>query len=377
MGYVIAINIFNRQKTRTFSNYSLITSTWEKYKGKFINKDGRVIDFLNNGVTTSEGQSYALLRAVWIDDKPTFDLVLQFTKNALKRPDDNLFGWRWGKRPDSTYGFISTGDINSASDADSDIALALILAGKRWGNHMYTDQAKAILSDIWTRETAVAHEKRYLIAGEWANEDEYLILNPSYFSPYAYRIFAKVDKKHPWKELIEPGYELLRNSGMSRLNNENGVGLPPDWVKIQKDSGELTAAGQETLNTHYSYDAIRTPWRIALDYQWNKNKESVDYLKTAYNILTSEYRNNDKLNSVYNHDGTSQDSNESPAMYATAIGFLMYSDPNLADKVYEEKILKLYSNNTNSFNEDLPYYDQNWLWFGVVLYNKYLTAFNI
>ncbi len=43
---------------------SLIFASWNAYKEGSIQSDGRVIDHSNEKITTSEGQSYALLRAV-------------------------------------------------------------------------------------------------------------------------------------------------------------------------------------------------------------------------------------------------------------------------------------------------------------------------
>lgn len=61
--------------TRTFSPYTLLQSSWERYKVQFLSNDGRIVDHSSKGVTTSEGQSYALLRSVWLDDRETFDKV--------------------------------------------------------------------------------------------------------------------------------------------------------------------------------------------------------------------------------------------------------------------------------------------------------------
>ena len=92
--YVTYANSKYGSVTREFSPYTILSSSWEKYKVKFLNKDGRIIDYSQNNITTSEGQGYALLRAVWMDDKAAFDLVWKWTKENLKRPKDNLFGWR-------------------------------------------------------------------------------------------------------------------------------------------------------------------------------------------------------------------------------------------------------------------------------------------
>ena len=138
-----------------------------------------MVDPSQDNITTSEGQSYALLRAVWIDDKPTFDTVWKWTKTTLQRPHDHLFGWKWGQRPDKSYGFIQNGGDNSATDADSDIALALILASRRWNDASYQRDAMPLLKDLWDVETDVAAGKRYLIAGNWAQNQQELIINPT------------------------------------------------------------------------------------------------------------------------------------------------------------------------------------------------------
>src|SRR3989338_4521076 len=83
--YVFYANSKYPNLTRPFSPYTILSSSWEKYKNKFINFDGRIIDYSIGDVTTSEGQSYALLRSVWIDDKENFDLVWKWTKENLKR----------------------------------------------------------------------------------------------------------------------------------------------------------------------------------------------------------------------------------------------------------------------------------------------------
>ncbi|MDP9425180.1 MAG: glycosyl hydrolase family 8, partial [Actinomycetota bacterium] len=49
----------------------MLENTWESYKGRFV-EDGRVVDPKSGGATTSEGQAYAMLRAVYMDDEEAF-----------------------------------------------------------------------------------------------------------------------------------------------------------------------------------------------------------------------------------------------------------------------------------------------------------------
>lgn len=372
--YVMYMNSNTGQKTRTFSSYTLISSSWDRYKKLFINQDGRVIDYSQNSVTTSEGQSYALLRSVWIDDKATFDLTWKWTRENLKRPNDQLFGWRWGKNEKGKFGFIIAGGSNSASDADSDIALALLFAGKRWGDPNYTTAAKAIIADIWKNEVWFVKGRPYLTAGNWAKSSSEIIINPSYFAPYAWRIFAKVDKTHDWNSLIKPAYELLIEAGKSPLDTPRGSGLPPDWLSLKIADGSINASKLPNITTNFSYDAVRVPWRIALDYQWNNEPMAKEYLSTL-SVLSQKYEENNKLIDNYGHDGAAKSTNENPATYGGTMGYFFIIKPNLAKKIYEDKITNLYSNDKNSFNQNIPYYEQNWLWFGAALYDKFLVPY--
>lgn len=373
--FVLYANSKYSRQTRIFSPYSLLTSSWENYKKQFIQKDGRSIDPSQQNVTTSEAQSYALLRAVWTDDKPTFDLVWSWTLKNMKRPTDNLFGWRYGKLTNNTYGFLPNGGNNSASDADSDIAYALVLASKRWNDSSYLTDAKPIISDLWKYETATASASRYVIAGNWAQDQQQLIINVSYFSPYEWRTFATIDPKDNWQSLINPAYQLLQHVGTDPLNTGKGVGLPPNWVALDRKTGKLSAPTQTSLTTNYSFDAMRTPWRIALDYRWYKDPRAYSYLKNEYTFLSDEYKKNHKLASNYSHDGKPIMTVEDPAMYATSLGYFDIVNKSLAQQIYNEKIIQLYSNDQNTFNTKLPYYEQNWLWFGTAFYNNFLSHF--
>src|SRR5579885_2271159 len=373
--FVLYTNSMVSKQTRIFSAYSLLTSSWQSYASQFIQKNGRSVDPGQKNVTTSEAQSYALLRAVWSDDRPTFDKVLTFTRTYMKRPTDHLFGWRYGKLQNGKYGFLPGGGENAAADADTDIAFALILASRRWHDPIYLSYAKPLIADIWRNETAIVRGKRYLIAGNWAQDNQKIIINVSYFAPYAWRAFATIDTKDDWQSLLAPAYQLLTDAGTAPLDTGKGVGLPPDWVAMNRTTGELSATNISSFTTHYSFDAMRTPWRIALDYLWNKDPRAKTYLLDSYTALANDYKQHHTLAALYSHDGKRLTAVENPAMYATSLGYFIIADKKTADQLYQNKIIRLYSNDKNTFNPKLPYYEQNWLWFGAALYNNYLSDF--
>src|SRR5487761_1306276 len=70
---------------------SVLQQGWAGYREAFIRPEGRVIDPTRGGITTSEAQSYALLRAVWMGDRATFDTAWRWTVAHLQVRGDGLF----------------------------------------------------------------------------------------------------------------------------------------------------------------------------------------------------------------------------------------------------------------------------------------------
>ena len=269
-------------KNLVFSDNTLLNGLWDNYKKIYWEAEtGRTLDKQQDNITTSEGQSYTMLRAVWQSDRTTFDKSWAWTKEQLGRPNDALFAWKWGKRSDGTYGvFTDQGGQNTASDADSDIALALIMAANRWQQQSYLDEAKRILASIWEQEVITVQGKPYLAANDLEkNSSRAAILNPSYFAPYAYRIFAKIDSQHDWNGLINSSYELINTAMDAKLDKGDSARIVPDWISMDKMTGQIMAPqGASNLTTNYSFDAMRTAFRLALDYEWNREQRAYDTL---------------------------------------------------------------------------------------------------
>lgn len=350
--------------TRGFER--ILSSAWKSYKQHFI-ISGRVIDPYRQGESTSEGQSYALLRAVWMDDKETFDQVLKWTTDNLQQPQ-GLFSWKW-----NDIGGRITVDQGTAADADQDIALALLFAHKKWGDQTYLSEAQRIIAAIWDQEVVQAGNKYYLSAGNWANQSNEIIINPSYLSPASYRIFAQADPSRPWNQLVDTSYEVLQMCTTANLDKDDGV-LPPEWCAINKST---FTARQPTQNqphaSEYSYNAFRTPWRIALDYQWFQDTRAFDYL-TSLSFLEDEYYSAGRLATAYQHDGEVWEEYESVAAYSGNLGYFSVVNPEMAEHIYEKHILaKFYQDPEYAYWEDPQnYYTQNWAWFGTALHTRYL-----
>lgn len=350
----------------------MLNATWHAYKDAYVSPEtGRTIDRQRGDVTTSEGQSYTMLRAVWMGDKDTFDTTWEFTRTHLQHKNDALFSWLYGALATGTYGVLEEqGGATSASDADSDIALALLFAYARWHEEEYLAQAQAIVHDIWEKEVIEVDGVPYLAANdkEKTLDKQSVLINPSYLSPYSYRLFAKIDPAHPWERLVDSSYALLLKSIEAPLTQSPGA-LPPNWVELHSD-GTLSSPAQEALTSDYGYDALRIPWRLALDWQWYQDERALRAL-SAMQALGRSWESEGKLDTIYSHSAQTIGNYESPAMYGGAIGYFLLTSSSAKD-VYNNKLVYLYNPDANNWKQTLSYYDDNWAWFGIALYNQQL-----
>lgn len=367
-GVTVYHNASPAGRTATFSRSEVLAALWEKYTQAYIEPgSGRVLDRQQNDLTTSEGQSYAMLRAVWQDDRATFDRVWAFTQDALDRPGDHLFAWKFGQRADGSYGVLSDqGGQNTASDADSDIALALTMAYGRWQDSTYLQQAKPIISDIWTKEVVQVQGKPVLAGNDLERTSQQVVVNPSYFSPYAYRVFARVDTGHDWDALVTSSYDIIERSLDAPLDRGTTAGLPPNWLRIDRRTGEfLPLVGG--LTSDFGYDALRLPWRLALDHQWNDEPRARAVL-SRMSFLGDQWRDTHRLAATYAHDGSSAAGYESPALYGGALGYFDVVNAKQEKALYDDKLGSMYNPDTQSWRTPLSYYDDNWAWFGMALH---------
>jgi endo-1,4-beta-D-glucanase Y len=371
VGIVLAVSYFNSSQRSipiVFSNNAMLLETYNDYKKNNIDpSSGRTIDKTQNNLTTSEGESYTMLRAVYMDDKATFDKSWNFTKTNLQRPD-HLFSWKYGYLGNGKYGILtSEGGYNTASDGDEDIALSLLMAYSRWNQSSYLQAAQPIITSIWNEEVVSIQGKPVLTADNLEQKNQNVVVDPSYFAPANYKIFAKLDPIHDWNALASNSYDLIDQLSSSTLGSAKSDGLPPDWIEINKTTGAFIPNATSSLDTNFGYDAIRIPFRLALDYAWFKDPRDKDTL-SRFGFLKQFWQNTHVLNAIYAHDGSVVANYESPATYGATIGYFDLMAPNDAKQIYESKLQTLYSPDQQAWKAPAPaYYEDNWAWFGIAL----------
>lgn len=330
---------------------------WKSYKKNFILPSGCVQRPDHGYDTVSEGQTYAMIFSVFMNDKKTFDRIYGWTEEHLsrnKRDGDHLLAWHWKEG--------NVKDWMPASDADCDYAFALLLASYKWKEKIYSEKAIWVINDILEFETVRGNENRlFLLPGIWGNEKNgYLIQNPSYYSPAAFRLFFENTQDSRWLDLLETGYWILCQSA-NRLDNLNGCGLTPDWCVVDSKGNILMA---ENRSNNYGWEAIRVPMRVGFDILWYKTERGNKILEKIYSALQTSYSG--EIKAVYCYTG--EPAVEYDSLAATAMACFTAQ----VSKLKTDKLKTLLMNILNEETSILNYYGQSLAFYPLAFEGKIL-----
>jgi cellulose synthase (UDP-forming) len=378
LGCAVSASAQSSPSAKRYQRLDALDALWTSYQFHYVD-GGRVVSHDEGDVTTSEGQGYAMLRAVWSSDQDAFDHVWSWTKENLRVRGDALFAWKYKD------GVL---DRNSATDADTDIALALLIASRRFDEPRYQQEALEVIQDIWNLEMLPVARAVYPTAGDWARRDATAELHVAYLAPYAYQEFAKVDRKHDWEQAVDSSYALLH-----WLYFDRGVKLPPEKVWVDAKSGALSLKDPKSGETpDFSYDAFPIFWRLAVDASWNWRVAGIDYdvfpalrdlgveprgeWKRAAEVaklheqmlapLRAAWKRDGKIYDRYRTSGEALSNLEALPLYATLNSLAEVADPEFARELHVKKVTELEAKAVEG--RDTPYYLHNWLWFDEALW---------
>jgi endo-1,4-beta-D-glucanase Y len=175
----------------------------------------------------------------------------------------------------------------SATEADQNVALALLLASKQWGSSglvNYYEEANRLVDKILSGEVEA---KSYVLkpGADWGG---YSITNPAYLAPAAYRLFERFN--NDWAKVLDRSYKIY-----DLFYERQATGLMPDWTVAD---GSTSYRGN-----NYTYDACQIPLKIGQDYLWNG--QGGKYLdKISYWIVQQSGSNPAAIVDGYKLDGT-------------------------------------------------------------------------
>lgn len=238
-----------------------LKTEYENWKAKyFVDCGDGSADIRKDGSeAVSEGTGYGMLMAVNMDDRQAFDrLTTGFQKRRNLR---GMMSWQF-----AVCGGVLGED--AATDGDLDIAMALVMADRKWGGYRFV--AEPLITALKQHATSECDGRLVLRPGDmWGGcrDSSDQRLNPSYFAPGYYRVFASYlpSQADFWNELIRSSYELLA------LYQGSMGSLLPDW----------SYANGETVGS-YGYEACRVPWRIGTDFAWHGATEASTVLNKIY-----------------------------------------------------------------------------------------------
>ena len=347
-----------------------LDESWQAYKQRFIQADGRVIDREDGDRTVSEGQAYALLRAVMADDPTTFSIVLSWSESNLgifteEGQQHQLWAWKWGRDDADQWGII---DANFASDADLDACVALILAARMWNQPQYLDLARDKLADLWALSTIDTPNRQMLGGGRiflpgpkeaFQPSLSQVVLNPSYFAPYAFRLFAQVDPDHDWGALVDSSYDILTDSAQI-----SAIGLPSDWVALDLATGDFSPVPPSSrLVSQYGFDAYRVWWRVALDAALTGEPRATAYLNQHLPPLLDWWQETGSIPAEIGLQGEALVEYDSPAQYGMLYPAFSETSPDTAEQILNQALLPTYSRGI--WASDTAYYTQNLIGLGL------------
>jgi len=226
----------------------ILTRAYEAWRRLYVTGQGargalRIRRPEDNDDTVSEGIAYGMLIAAYHGDRAIFDGLFAYAKARLD--GNGLMHWKINSEGRVTGG-------GAASDADEDMAIALIVAEKLWGAP-YGELARRLIDSIY--ESEIEPGTFVMKPGDgWGGS---LATNPSYFDPAYFKVFAEYTGNKNWLKVVDRSYRML---DLVASHNQ-GTGLIPDWMT----AGAGPAKGQ---SYDYKWDATRVPLRIARDAAW-------------------------------------------------------------------------------------------------------------
>nr|1KWF_A Chain A, Endoglucanase A [Acetivibrio thermocellus] len=305
---------------------AMLKAEWEDWKSKRITSNGaggykRVQrDASTNYDTVSQGMGYGLLLAVCFNEQALFDDLYRYVKSHFN--GNGLMHWHIDANNNVTS---HDGGDGAATDADEDIALALIFADKLWGSSgaiNYGQEARTLINNLYNH--CVEHGSYVLKPGDrWGGSS---VTNPSYFAPAWYKVYAQYTGDTRWNQVADKCYQIVEE--VKKYNN--GTGLVPDWCTA---SG-TPASGQ---SYDYKYDATRYGWRTAVDYSWFGDQRA----KANCDMLTKFFARDGAKGIVdgYTIQGSKISNNHNasfigPVAAASMTGY----DLNFAKELYRETV---------------------------------------
>ena len=284
-----------------------ITNYYAYWKNKYLMPSTKVagdykVNYNARGTTVSEAMGYGMLLTVYMagsdtNAKTCFDGLNRFRKRYPSNINPALMCW---KIPASENAVSD----DCATDGDLDMALALLLAHRQWGDAAYLTEATNYLNNI---AATLVRGDFSLRLGDW--NDAAGQTRPSDFMPASFRSFYEATGNGFWTNVENTCYSILEQL---QTNSAPATGLVPDFSVMT--NSQWKPANPNFLESaddgHYNYNSCRVPWRIGWS-AYNYNSPRARQILTRFMAWTiSHHAAPINFKAGYNLDGTDSVSND-------------------------------------------------------------------
>ncbi len=295
----IALSHYSQKKLQT--NVAAYYDIWKREFLVLENGLYRIAtDKKDKSRTVSEGQGYGMMIVA---------LMAGYDKEA-KEIFDGLYGFV-KKHPSEARGAFMTwqvpakrGESDSAFDGDADIAYALMLAYKQWGDKRYAVEAKTLIDALG--QLVVGKDSHLPLLGDWVEQggkkyNQYTTRS-SDFMPSHFRAFYRFTGDEKWLSVIQETQSALVDI-QNHANNKTA--LVSDFIYHDRAGYHPTKRKfLETEDDSYYYNACRVPLRIGMDALLNGDKTSLSVAQNMTSWMAKESRNNpENIKSGYRLSG--------------------------------------------------------------------------
>jgi endo-1,4-beta-D-glucanase Y len=211
------------------------------------------VNYDGTGATVSEAMGYGMLLTAYLagadpEAKNCFDGLNRFRKRYPSNLNPALMCWKIPANENPV-------SDDCATDGDLDMALALLLAHRQWGDATYLVEATNYLNRI---AAALVRSDYSLRLGDWNSAAGQT--RPSDFMPAHFRGFYLATGNGFWTNVESRCYFIL---DQLQTNYAAATGLVPDFATNNGGWKPAKAGFLEGPNDgSYYYNSCRVPWRI-------------------------------------------------------------------------------------------------------------------
>ncbi|WP_439644904.1 glycosyl hydrolase family 8 [Aneurinibacillus tyrosinisolvens] len=301
-----------------------VKKAYDQWKAKYLKQpsdhlDQYYISYSPDHHTVSEALGYGMISMAYmaghdVDAKKYFDGMFRYFKAHPSNINPAFMAWRQVRNNQGRMIDDQPGKMSSATDGDMDIAYALLLADKQWGNNKEYDYKAEAVKIINALMEDIVHDKLNILKmGDWQSESDAKFGEASRSSDWMlnhFRAYEAATGDARWSTVLKSTQGII-----NQLYNDYSpnTGLLADFVqydeKLKKFGPVVSSKSNVWMESEndgwHTFNACRDPWRLGTDIVLtgdNTSRTQMDKLNSWIRKSTND--DPARIMAVYKLDGT-------------------------------------------------------------------------